>query len=193
MVCIYHQFLEFLWNTTISRQLIDFLQRRFLSLLAWMYIWVGKEFFWFFLQRSKTKSLKTFWETGGEGLIRTKKLSLQILFRFVPRIIKKKNWKTSKALMIEKISNYSSHFSIQQRRNKTFDIIHSSILHSHTVRKSQIVSRYSIFRKKKLWILIFDYDALISISYWIFTPKMVKFQHFQFCHIKSRFLARNFK
>ena len=118
MVCIYHQFLEFLWNTTISRQLIDFLQRRFLSLLAWMYIWVGKEFFWFFLQRSKTKSLKTFWETGGEGLIRTKKLSLQILFRFVPRIIKKKIWKTSKALMIEKISNYSSHFSIQQRRKK---------------------------------------------------------------------------
>ena len=59
----------------------------------------------------------------------------------------------------------------------------------HTVWKSQIVSKNSIFGKnskivnlnfcaKNEWIHC-DYDKLISVRIWIFTPKMVKIQHFQ--------------
>ena len=58
----------------------------------------------------------------------------------------------------------------------------------HTVRKSQIVSKNSIFRKNskivklnfraKNDLSIVIYGTLISIRIWIFTPKIVKIQQF---------------
>ena len=51
----------------------------------------------------------------------------------------------------------------------------SLYLWTHTVRKSQIVSKNSIFQNlnfcaKNKWIYC-EYDKLISIRIWIFTPK----------------------
>ena len=77
----------------------------------------------------------------------------------------------------------------------------------HSVRKWQIVSKNSIFRKsKKMWIWVFaqilminrDFYALIFNKILNFrAKKLSKFNHFQFFQFcfwtKSRFLARKFK
>ena len=75
----------------------------------------------------------------------------------------------------------------------------------HTVWTSQIVfKKFNFWKNHKIvnlnfcvkneWIYC-DYDKLISISIWIFTSKMVKTQHFQYCwfctYIKSRFWREN--
>ena len=61
-------------------------------------------------------------------------------------------------------------------------------MHFHTIRKSQIVSKNSIFRKNskivnlnfraKNELSIVIYDTLISIRIWVFTPKIVKIKQF---------------
>ena len=90
---------------------------------------------------------------------------------------------------------------------RSYQIKTSDTKSLHTVRKSQIVSKNSIFRKiTKLWIWIFVpkmNDFLVIMIRWFLLEfefsrqKLSKFNIFNYCwfctYIKSRFLARKFK